>query len=225
MTIGIGFSAKTVALSRPPGWEPDSWGYHSDDGHCYAGQNGGKAYGPPFTASDVIGCGINFRTGCAFFTKNGHILGTGFLSLGKLQSPKLNSTDMVLLGTAFREIGKGNHLYPTIGLKKSGEHVRVNFGRSPFVFDIVGMMTVSFFDGVVSRNWTSGVKRSVLLHVLHVSHACSVWYALVVEPLRWRAYFNICLSVCKGCTSCTYTPFVMSFANLSSSGGKSPRPK
>ncbi|KAF0326865.1 SPRY domain-containing protein [Colletotrichum asianum] len=118
MTIGIGFSAKTVALSRPPGWEPDSWGYHSDDGHCYAGQNGGKAYGPPFTASDVIGCGINFRTGCAFFTKNGHIL-----------------------GTAFREIGKGNNLYPTVGLKKSGEHVRVNFGRSPFVFDIEGMMT------------------------------------------------------------------------------------
>ncbi|KAF6816199.1 ran-binding protein [Colletotrichum sojae] len=118
MTIGIGFSAKTVALSRPPGWEPDSWGYHSDDGHCYAGQNGGKAYGPPFTASDVIGCGINFRTGCAFFTKNGH-----------------------LLGTAFREIGKGSNLYPTVGLKKSGEHVRVNFGQTPFVFDIEGMMT------------------------------------------------------------------------------------
>ncbi|KAL0942450.1 ran-binding protein [Colletotrichum truncatum] len=118
MTIGIGFSAKTVALSRPPGWEPDSWGYHSDDGHCYAGQNGGKAYGPSFTASDVIGCGINFRTGCAFFTKNGR-----------------------LLGTAFREIGKGSHLYPTVGLKKSGEHVRVNFGQTPFVFDIEGMMT------------------------------------------------------------------------------------
>ncbi|KAF9882117.1 SPRY domain-containing protein [Colletotrichum karsti] len=117
MTIGIGFSAKTVALSRPPGWEPDSWGYHSDDGHCYAGQNGGKTYGPPFTASDVIGCGINFRTGCAFFTKNGH-----------------------MLGTAFREIGKGSNLYPTVGLKKSGEHVRVNFGQTPFVFDIEGLM-------------------------------------------------------------------------------------
>ncbi|OLN85941.1 Ran-binding protein 10 [Colletotrichum chlorophyti] len=118
MTIGIGFSAKTVALSRPPGWEPDSWGYHSDDGHCYAGHNGGKAYGPSFSASDVIGCGINFRTGCAFFTKNGH-----------------------LLGTAFREIGKGSNLYPTVGLKKSGEHIRVNFGQTPFVFDIEGMMT------------------------------------------------------------------------------------
>ncbi|KAK1476961.1 SPRY domain-containing protein [Colletotrichum cuscutae] len=118
MTIGIGFSAKTVALSRPPGWEPDSWGYHSDDGHCYAGQNGGKNYGPPFTAPDVIGCGVNFRTGCAFFTKNGH-----------------------MLGTAFREIGKGSSLYPTVGLKKSGEHIRVNFGQTPFVFNIEGMMT------------------------------------------------------------------------------------
>lgn len=46
-------------------------------------------------------------------------------------------------GTAFREIGKGSNLYPTVGLKKAGEHVRVNFGQTPFVFDIEGMMTVS----------------------------------------------------------------------------------
>ncbi|KAK1997869.1 SPRY domain-containing protein [Colletotrichum falcatum] len=118
MTIGIGFSGKGVGLARPPGWETDSWGYHSDDGHCYAGQSGGKTYGPSFTASDIIGCGVNFRTGSAFFTKNGH-----------------------LLGTAFREVGKSGPLYPTVGLKKSGEHVRVNFGQTPFVFDIDGMMT------------------------------------------------------------------------------------
>ncbi|TDZ67213.1 Ran-binding protein 10 [Colletotrichum trifolii] len=118
MTIGVGFSGKTVALSRPPGWESESWGYHSDDGHCYAGQNGGKAYGPTFTAPDVIGCGINFRTGCAFFTKNGH-----------------------MLGTAFREVAKGVPLYPTVGLKRINDHVRVNFGQTPFVFNIEGLMT------------------------------------------------------------------------------------
>jgi hypothetical protein len=28
-------------------------------------------------------------------------------------------------------------------MKKSGEHIRVNFGQSPFVFDIDGMMSVS----------------------------------------------------------------------------------
>lgn len=44
-------------------------------------------------------------------------------------------------GTAFREI-KGK-LFPSVGMKKSGEHIRVNFGQSPFVFDIDGMMSVS----------------------------------------------------------------------------------
>jgi hypothetical protein len=45
------------------------------------------------------------------------------------------------LGTAFREI-KGK-LFPSVGMKKSGEHIRVNFGQSPFVYDIDGMMSVS----------------------------------------------------------------------------------
>ncbi len=70
-TICVGFSDKNVALSRAPGWEPNSWGYHGDDGHIFASQNVGKAYGKTFTAGDVVGCGVNFRTGTAFFTKNG----------------------------------------------------------------------------------------------------------------------------------------------------------
>ncbi|KAL3422462.1 SPRY domain-containing protein [Phlyctema vagabunda] len=118
-SIGIGFSGKNVPLSRLPGWEPDSWAYHGDDGCSFCCQSSGKSYGPPFTAGDIIGCGVNFRTGSAFFTKNGDHL-----------------------GTAFRDI-KGK-LFPSVGMKKSGEHIRVNFGQSPFVFDIDGMMSVFF---------------------------------------------------------------------------------
>lgn len=73
--IGVGFSSKTASLNRAPGWEPESWGYHGDDGHCFQAQNVGKHYGPTFGYGDVIGCGVNFRTGTAFFTKNGHYLG------------------------------------------------------------------------------------------------------------------------------------------------------
>ncbi|KAH6682935.1 hypothetical protein B0J14DRAFT_556204 [Halenospora varia] len=117
-SIGIGFSSKNVPLTRLPGWEPESWAYHGDDGHSFGCQTSGKHYGPPFTAGDIIGCGVNFRTGSAFFTKNGDHL-----------------------GTAFREIrGK---LFPSVGMKKSGEHIRVNFGQSPFIFDIDGMMSAS----------------------------------------------------------------------------------
>ncbi len=72
--IGIGFSTRTVALSRPPGWEPESWGYHGDDGHCFAAQNIGKSYGPKFGPGDTVGCLVNFRLGQALFTKNGEQL-------------------------------------------------------------------------------------------------------------------------------------------------------
>ncbi|MBE3043962.1 hypothetical protein IMZ48_15595 [Candidatus Bathyarchaeota archaeon] len=34
-------------------------------------------------------------------------------------------------------------MYPSVGLKKYGEHIRTNFGQAPFVFNIDGMMKVS----------------------------------------------------------------------------------
>jgi hypothetical protein len=74
-TIGIGFSAQKVALNRIPGWEPESFGYHGDDGNVFTSSTSGTTYGPKYGTLDVIGCGINFRTKTAFFTKNGHMLG------------------------------------------------------------------------------------------------------------------------------------------------------
>lgn len=73
--IGVGFSGPKVALSRIPGWEPDSFAYHGDDGQVFSNTTSGKPYGPKFSTLDVIGCGINFRTNTAFFTKNGQRLG------------------------------------------------------------------------------------------------------------------------------------------------------
>ena len=73
--IGVGFSGPKVVLSRIPGWEPESYAYHGDDGQCFSNTTSGKPYGPKFGTLDVIGCGINFRTGTAFFTKNGHYIG------------------------------------------------------------------------------------------------------------------------------------------------------
>lgn len=73
--IGIGFSSRKVNLNRLPGWETESWAYHGDDGFSFACTASGKAYGPKFSSQDVIGCGVNFRTGNAFFTKNGIYLG------------------------------------------------------------------------------------------------------------------------------------------------------
>lgn len=73
--IGVGFSGPKVKLNRLPGWEAESWAYHGDDGYSFACTASGKAYGPKFASQDVIGCGVNFRTGNGFFTKNGVYLG------------------------------------------------------------------------------------------------------------------------------------------------------
>ncbi len=44
---------------------------------------------------------------------------------------------------AFHDVkGSNLKLFPTVGLKKTGEHIRVNFGQTPFVYDIDGMMKV-----------------------------------------------------------------------------------
>jgi len=46
------------------------------------------------------------------------------------------------LGDAFQNI-KSDRLYPSVGIKKPGEHLRINFGQTPFVYDIDSMMEVS----------------------------------------------------------------------------------
>jgi hypothetical protein len=59
----------------------------------------------------------------------------------------------VELDTAFRDLtfdslgktAKGD-FYPSVGLRTPGEHVRVNFGQKPFVFDIGGYVLVCPFD-------------------------------------------------------------------------------
>jgi hypothetical protein len=73
--ISIGFSGPKVTLSRLPGWEPNSWAYHGDDGHTFNCTASGRQYNQKYGTNDVVGCGINWRTGEAFFTKNGNFLG------------------------------------------------------------------------------------------------------------------------------------------------------
>ena len=62
-----------------PGWSYGSWGYNGEDGKKLEGSGIRSTYGPVYGTGDVIGCGIDWKTGIVFFTKNGE-------SLGKVQS-------------------------------------------------------------------------------------------------------------------------------------------
>jgi hypothetical protein len=76
--LSVGFCEQKVQLTRLPGWEPGSWAYHGDDGQIFCANQHGKAYAPKYATGDTVGCGINFRTGTAFFTRNGVHLGKFF---------------------------------------------------------------------------------------------------------------------------------------------------
>lgn len=73
--IGIGLSTGEGNLSRLPGWEKGSYGYHADDGNSFCPSATGITYGPAFTTGDHIGCCVNFVDNSCFYTRNGSHIG------------------------------------------------------------------------------------------------------------------------------------------------------
>ncbi|KAJ2251747.1 hypothetical protein GGI13_003675 [Coemansia sp. RSA 455] len=123
--IGVGLSQSNVAVHRLPGWDAGSWGYHGDDGNSFSGDGRGSRYGPGFTTGDTVGCGIDFTQRRIFFTRNGFFL-----------------------GYAFDKIDTTKDLFPCVGMRTLGEHVKANFGRKPFVFDISHFVSVAHEDAL-----------------------------------------------------------------------------
>lgn len=117
--IGIGFAVADVKIDRLPGWEPNSYGYHGDDGHVFSGRGAGRHYGPVFTTGDWIGVVYNRMERTISFTKKGIDLGTAFENV--IEEP----------------------LYPTVGFRTPDEEIVANFGtdikNSPFRGDVEGI--------------------------------------------------------------------------------------
>jgi Ran-binding protein 9/10 len=58
------------------GWESGAWGFHSDDGKIFDNILMGKSYHIPYGRKNVnIGCGVNFNTNTAFYTRDGVVIG------------------------------------------------------------------------------------------------------------------------------------------------------
>uniref|UniRef100_A0A7S3QTW5 B30.2/SPRY domain-containing protein n=1 Tax=Dunaliella tertiolecta TaxID=3047 RepID=A0A7S3QTW5_DUNTE len=127
--IGIGFQTEDVLLSRLPGWDPHSYGYHGDDGNAFQGSGAGRSFGPTYGTGDVMGVLLNRAERTISFFKNGQSL-----------------------GVAFRNVTE-DRLFPCVGLRTKDEEVRLNLGgdkhsaagakagasRAPFVADFQAM--------------------------------------------------------------------------------------
>ena len=48
MTWTNSFVGPDVRVSRLPGWEKNSWGYHGDNGLIYSGERNGTSFGSMF---------------------------------------------------------------------------------------------------------------------------------------------------------------------------------
>ncbi|KAL1408931.1 hypothetical protein Q8F55_005745 [Vanrija albida] len=108
--LTVGWMTRGLKLNRLVGWDKGSWGWHGDDGKTFEGSGSGCDFSPAWCLGDVVGCGIDYTTGRAFFTRNGK-----------------------LLGHAFSKIPQ--ELYPAVGLRAATESLAVNF-TGPFTYDI-----------------------------------------------------------------------------------------
>lgn len=84
--VAIGFCESNARRVGMPGWHPHSWGYHGDDGKKFAGDGVGVLYGPTYGTGDVVGCGVDFASRTAFFTKNGEQLGKWTCNTAEMSS-------------------------------------------------------------------------------------------------------------------------------------------
>lgn len=109
--VTIGLTDEDFKLDKLPGWIEDTYGYHGDDGQVFHNNGHGKLWGPRFSNGDIVGCGVNFKTGEVFFTINGE-----------------------WLGVAYKYVQKDKY-YATVGFRNPGAVVKINFGQQPFEFD------------------------------------------------------------------------------------------
>lgn len=84
--LALGFSTVEAKLLEFPGWPSKppapnalSWAYHGDDGGFYTSPQSkvirSMGFMEPYGFGDTVGCGVDFREGKIFFTKNGELIG------------------------------------------------------------------------------------------------------------------------------------------------------
>ena len=111
-----------------PGWSRGSWGYHGDDGNKFSDGYQGVSYSDKYRTGDIVGCGVDFNSNCAFFTKNGKKLG----ERQRVPADSSSFADLKSIGQAFENII--GRLYPEVGIGDLNVEVTVNFGQKEFLY-------------------------------------------------------------------------------------------
>eukprot|EP00475_Leptophrys_vorax_P004324 TRINITY_DN12579_c0_g4_i1.p1 TRINITY_DN12579_c0_g4~~TRINITY_DN12579_c0_g4_i1.p1 ORF type:complete len:589 (+),score=149.02 TRINITY_DN12579_c0_g4_i1:43-1809(+) len=114
--ISVGLSFENYDLSKQPGWDESTWGYHSDDGEVRMEGETDKWKSEKFSSGDVIGCGLNLASDPPqiFFLKNGEI--------------------MKSLNVAARDADFWAGIYPSVGMTSFQDMVKGVFVKDQFVF-------------------------------------------------------------------------------------------
>jgi len=139
--VAVGLAAEVFPLKgKMPGWDKMSYGWHSDDGKVFTGNDAFdlKPGGLRFGAGDTVGCGIrcdprkpsSLTRMQIFFTKNGEYMGMAFPRHG----PRSTRFSEMNLATVL----PFHKFYPVVGLDAPPTlSVEPNFGTStPFKFDL-----------------------------------------------------------------------------------------
>lgn len=178
----------TASLTcKQVGMDNLSYGYRGDEGKKFHGPPlvqgrpglGGASYGPSFAAGDVIGCGVNYYTGCVFFTRNGAHMGDAF---------RLDVADwMKVDGKECRDplgtpIDARLDLFAAVSLHSKGEHVQLNFGQRPFAFDVKALEATE--KGRVQRQIAGQQLDSAIMLPLIRSYMLSQGYTKSLAALQ-----------------------------------------
>ena len=78
--LGIGLGSSCYRLTRMPGWDIGSIGYHADDGKLFHSTPIGRIFGLDCHLKDTMGCGVDYSSQehayvTVWFTRNGELAG------------------------------------------------------------------------------------------------------------------------------------------------------
>lgn len=148
--VAIGLASQDYQCDQFPGWRSNSIAYHSDDGKCFHATGSGMQYGPTCTEGDIMTLWVIFNPKNEF-AQNASLCKVKDVGGGKASAYYSSDSESHVsdsdseteedtsreeihveflknnkrLGKIKTKIPKGGY-FPTIGLMKRGEKIRVN---------------------------------------------------------------------------------------------------